>query len=145
MKIWIDADGCPVVKEAVRVAQEFEISVVIVKNSSVELSMDEVEIITVESSRDAADFYIFTHMKKGDLVVTQDGGLSALVLSKNGVPIDQDGKILKKEEADFLLHDRHVKKMERLKNKHYEKIKKRKKIDNQRFTNSLRNLLRTYA
>ncbi len=145
MKIWIDADGCPVVKEAVRVAQEFEISVVIVKNSSVELSMDEVEIITVESSRDAADFYIFTHMKKGDLVVTQDGGLSALVLSKNGVPIDQDGKILKKEEADFLLHGRHVKKMERLKNKHYEKIKKRQKIDNQRFTNSLRNLLRTYA
>lgn len=145
MKIWIDADGCPVVKEAVAIAQEHDIPVCIVKNASVELHFVNAEVITVDSSKDSADFFIFTKMKEGDIVVTQDGGLSAMVLSKKGIPIDQHGKTLKKEEADFLLHGRHVKKMERLKNKRYENIRKRRKEDTLRFVNSLRTLLLTHS
>ncbi len=142
IRIWIDADGCPVVKETVYVAREYSIPVTLVKNHGVYLESDYATIITVETSSDAADFYILTHMNPGDIVVTQDNGLCAMVLSKKGHCIDQNGKIITEDQIDFLLQSRHISRKERMQNQRGPKFKKREDRDNLLFTKSLKKLLR---
>ena len=82
MRIFIDADGCPVVNETIRLAQKLNIPVTVVKNYAHELQSEYAEIVTVDISRDAADFYIANHLKHEDVLITQDYGLAALALSK---------------------------------------------------------------
>ena len=79
MKIYIDADGCPVVKETIEVATAFLIPVVIVCDVAHEFFFDGVEVVTVMRGMDAVDYEIMTRLEVGDLVITQDYGLAALV------------------------------------------------------------------
>lgn len=141
LRIWIDADGCPVVKETIAIARDYEIPVTLVKNHGVYLESDYATIITVEISNDAADFYILTHMSPGDIVITQDNGLCAMVLSKKGHCIDQNGKIINEDNIDFLLQSRHNSRKDRMQNLKGPKIKKRKDRDDLFFTKALKKLL----
>jgi len=141
LRIWIDADGCPVVKETIAIAKDYEIPVTLVKNHGVYLESDYATIITVEISNDAADFYILTHMSPGDIVITQDNGLCAMVLSKKGHCIDQNGKIINEDNIDFLLQSRHNSRKDRMQNLKGPKIKKRKDQDDLFFTKALKKLL----
>ncbi len=140
-RIWIDADGCPVVKETIALARAYQVPVTLVKNHGIHLESDYATIITVEVSRDAADFYILTRMEPGDIVVTQDNGLSAMVLSKKGYCIDPKGKIITEDHIDFLLHSRHLSRKERMQNKKGPKFKKREERDNVLFSRALEKLL----
>lgn len=141
LRIWIDADGCPVVQETIAVAKTYDVPVTIVKNHSILLESDYATIVTVEVSRDAADFYIFTHMQQGDIVVTQDGGLCAMVLSKKGYCVNQNGKIITEDHIDFLLQSRHISRKERMQKLKGPKIKKREGRDDLLFTKALKTLL----
>jgi len=141
LRIWVDADGCPVVNETIHLAKDYKIPVTLVKNHGVYLESDYATIITVEISSDAADFYILTHMHPGDIVVTQDNGLCAMVLSKNGHCIDQNGKIINEDNIDFLLQSRHNSRKERMQNLKGPKIKKREDRDDLLFTQTLKKLL----
>ncbi|NBG86916.1 YaiI/YqxD family protein [Isachenkonia alkalipeptolytica] len=140
-RIWIDADGCPVVKETIALAKEYRLPVTLVKNHSIQLESDYATIVTVEVSRDAADFYILTRMHPEDIVVTQDNGLCAMVISKKGHCIDQNGKIITEDQIHFLLQSRHVSRKERMQNLKGPKIKKREDRDNLLFTTALKKLL----
>ena len=139
--IWIDADGCPVIKETIAVARDYNIPVTLVKNHGIHLESDYATIVTVEISRDAADFYILSRMNPGDIVVTQDNGLCAMVLSKLGHCIDQNGKIIREEQIDFLLQSRHIHRKQRMQNQKGPKFKKRVARDNLFFTEALEKLL----
>jgi uncharacterized protein len=141
LQIWIDADGCPVVKETIDIAKEYQIPVTLVKNHGVYLESDYATIITVEISNDAADFYILTHMKPGDIVVSQDNGLCAMVLSKKGYCIDQNGKIINEDNIDFLLQTRHISRKNRMQKQKGPKIKKREDLDDLLFVTALKKLL----
>lgn len=141
LQIWIDADGCPVVKETIGLARDYKIPVTLVKNHGVYLESDYATIITVEISNDAADFYILTQMAPGDIVVTQDNGLCAMVLSKKGHCIDQNGKIINEDNIDFLLQSRHISRKSRMQNQKSPKIKKREDQDDLLFTKALKKLL----
>lgn len=141
IRIWIDADGCPVVKETINIAKDYKIPVTLVKNHGVYLESDYATIITVEISSDAADFYILTHMNPGDIVVTQDNGLCAMVLSKKGHCIDQNGKIINEANIDFLLQTRHISRKNRMQHQKGPKIKKREANDDLLFTEALKKLL----
>ncbi len=89
MRIWIDGDGCPVVNLAINIAKLQALPVTVVKNHAVQVNDDYAEIVTVDVSRDAADFYIVNHMMSGDIVVSQDYGLAAMVLAKKGICVTQ--------------------------------------------------------
>ena len=92
MKLLSDADGCPVVKSAIRIAHEFNLKVCLVSDTSHEFFDTRAdEIITVSKGADSADFAIANRILPGDLVVTQDYGLAALCLARRAVPIHQDG------------------------------------------------------
>lgn len=141
MKIIIDADGCPVVKNAVNIAKENEIEVLIVKNYAHQIEDDYATIVTVDISNDSADYYIVNHANKGDIVVTQDYGLSAMAISKGAICINQNGLIISDNNIDELLGRRHVNREARRKDGKYTKFKKRSSDDNFKFEESFIKLI----
>ncbi|MFA5524219.1 MAG: DUF188 domain-containing protein [Tissierellales bacterium] len=141
MKIIIDADGCPVVDLTIKIAKEYNLGVTIVKNYAHEIYDDYATIVTVDLSPDSADYYIVNITEDNDIIVTQDYGLAAMVLSKLGICINQNGLIISKDNIDQLLSRRHLHSELRRKHKYYTKAKKRKSIDNVQFERNLRILI----
>ncbi len=73
IKIYIDADGCPVKEEVYRVADRYQISVVLVANKRLNLPMNPLlEMVVVSGGFDAADDWIVENSKSQDIVVTTD-------------------------------------------------------------------------
>src|SRR5437868_10270819 len=72
-KIYIDADGCPVKDEVYRVAERYQLPVVLVANKRLNLPMNSLlEMVVVTGAFDAADDWIVENSKPNDIVVTAD-------------------------------------------------------------------------
>lgn len=141
MKIYVDADGCPVVDSSIRIAQEYGLEIILVKNYAHHISDDYATIISVDISRDSADFYIVNKVEENDIVVTQDYGLAAMCLAKNSIPINQNGLIYTNDNIDGMLNRRHIHRELRQQGKHHSKAKKRKSNADKVFDIRLRNLI----
>lgn len=141
MVIYIDADGCPVVDEAIDIAKEYNLEVVVVKNYAHVINNPYARVVSVDISRDSADFYIVNAIKKGDIVITQDYGLAAMCLSKEAIPINQNGMVYTQDNIDGMLNTRHLHQQLRRQNKHYGKAKKRSPEADKKFEASLSKLL----
>ncbi len=73
IRIFIDADGCPVKDEVYRVADRYKIAVLIVANKSLHFPASPLtEMIVVTGAFDAADDWIVEHAKEGEIVITAD-------------------------------------------------------------------------
>lgn len=144
MRIFIDADGCPVVDETINIAKKLNIPVVIVKNYAHVINSSYAEVVTVDLSSDSADYYIVNHMGKGDIVVTQDNGLAAMALAKEGIVINQNGYIIDNENIDAMLSTRHINRELRQRGVYVSKPKKRVKSNTKSYEITLRNLLKNY-
>jgi uncharacterized protein YaiI (UPF0178 family) len=95
LKIWIDADAAPrEVKELVfRAAKRLRLDTVLVANQRLQTPAGNplVTAIWVDGGPDVADQYIADHASAGDLVVTQDIPLAALLVPKGVVVLDPRG------------------------------------------------------
>jgi hypothetical protein len=143
MRLLIDADGCPVVKQSVKIANEYGIDVIIVKNHAHVIDYPGVTVVTVDLSRDSADYYIVNHAEKGDLIISQDYGLAAMALSKEASILTQFGMEINAFNIDQLLSRRHFNQEMRRKHQTFThgKSSKRSKKDNDRFESALREVL----
>ncbi|SDK82289.1 YaiI/YqxD family protein [Natronincola ferrireducens] len=141
MKILVDADGCPVKGIIVRIAKQYNIEVVMIKNICHELHDDYAKIITVDQGKDVADIVLINNAKEGDVVVTQDYGVAAMALAKKAVVINQNGWCYTESNIDELLMKRHIGQEMRRKHKKYTKTPKRKKEDNLEFENKFKELV----
>ncbi|PGL70091.1 YaiI/YqxD family protein [Bacillus sp. AFS055030] len=141
MKILIDADGCPVVSETIKIAAEFKINVLLLCDTAHIMQREGAETIVVSQGADAVDFALVNRVEKGDLIITQDYGLAAMVLSKNAYVLNQNGFQYTNENIDSLLHTRYVSKKIRNAGGRVKGPKKRQKLDNTNFENGLRKLL----
>ncbi|NLB89726.1 MAG: hypothetical protein GX786_00675, partial [Clostridiales bacterium] len=74
MTLWIDGDGCPVVKLAVETAQKYQVPSVIVCDEAHSFTCTNGEVLQVAKGMDSVDFAIATRLQKGDIVITQDYG-----------------------------------------------------------------------
>ena len=110
MKIYIDADGCPVVKNTLKIAKEFHILCVIICDTAHQIEHENAETIVVDKGADSVDFCLVNLIQKGDIAVTQDYGLAAMCLSKRAIVLDQDGKEYTNENISGLLEFRAVSK-----------------------------------
>lgn len=108
LKVNIDADGSPVVASTVEIAQKMGIEVVIYCDTSHQIDIPNVQTKIISKGADAVDFAILSDVKKGDIVVTQDYGLAAMVLAKGAFCIDQNGREFTNENIDQLLFTRHL-------------------------------------
>lgn len=67
MKILIDGDGCPVIRETERAASLFGLEVFIFCDTSHLIHSDKSRVILVDQGRDAADWAMMSKAKEGDL------------------------------------------------------------------------------
>lgn len=107
MKILLDADGSPVREITEKLCQKYGAKLLMVKNYSQDFSSIYGEIISVDISKEAADIYIANHAKSGDLVITNDKGLSSLGLSKNARVMDFQGNFIDVDNIVAMLESRH--------------------------------------
>ena len=114
MKIIIDADACPVVDITVGTANERGLECIIVCDNTHSIEKDGAKTIVVDKGADSADCKIANLAEKGDVIITQDYGLAALVLGKGGKALNQNGLIYTESNIDNLLFTRFVGKKERM-------------------------------
>lgn len=143
IKVFVDADACPVVKIVEQTASEFNTPVVLLCDTNHILSSEYSEVIVVDAGSDAVDLALINLCNKGDIVVTQDYGVATLALGKGAYPIHQNGKLYTNENIGGLLMNRHISKKTRMsKSKHHIKgPKKRTKQDDMNFYTAFKKLL----
>ena len=96
MKIWVDADACPVVIKDIlfRTAQRTETLLTLVANQAMRVpASDFVRTIQVPSGFDVADNEIVKQLDAGDLVITADIPLAAEVIEKGGHALNPRGEL----------------------------------------------------
>ncbi len=108
MRLLIDADACPVVDIAIRVAMGRGLPVTLVCDDAHEMRREGAETVTVLRGADSADFKLVNLLSRGDVVVTQDYGLAALCLARGAYALDQNGRIYDEKNIDSLLSMRHI-------------------------------------
>lgn len=142
MRIFIDADGCPVVDLTIQIAKQYQIPVTILCDTSHLFSRTDADIITVSKGADAVDFSLVNLLKSGDLVVTQDYGLAAMCLARGAVPIHQNGMVYSGDNIDALLSFRHASKKIRNAGGRLKGPKKRSRQDDEAFQTALYKILK---
>lgn len=108
MRIFIDADGCPVVDIAVRTAKRYRIECTIICDTAHSIQRDGADTIIVDKGADSADFRLVNLVGAGDIAITQDYGLAAMCLSKRAIVLNQDGRRYTEENISGLLEFRAV-------------------------------------
>lgn len=142
MKIFVDADACPVKREIIEAAKQAEVPVYMVASYDHRLQQEEgVQTIQVDSSDQSADLYIANTIQAGDILVTQDFGLAAVGLGKKSIVISNKGRRYTDESIDFLLHQRHVHAKQRKRGKYGKGPKPFTEEDRNHFLQSLTKLL----
>lgn len=145
MQLWIDADACPVVNIAIRVANRHEIPVTLVCDDAHFMQREGAQTITVSRGADSADLVLVNHLSRGDAVVTQDYGLAALCLARGALPMDQNGRIYDHDNIDSLLGMRHVAAKVRRGGGRLKGPPKRTKEQDRRFEEALEKLLSQHS
>ena len=113
MRIFIDADACPVVGIVEKVAKEHNLPVTLLCDTNHVLSSDYSEVIVVGAGADAVDYKLISICHKGDVVISQDYGVASMALGKGAYAIHQSGKWYTNENIDQMLMERHLNKKAR--------------------------------
>ena len=108
MKILIDGDSCNVIPYTEKIAKRNNIMCHIYCDTSRLLESEYSEIHIVDKGKDSADFAILNKCGKHDVVVTNDSGLAAMVLAKQGYAINSHGFEYTKGNIDSYLNRRHL-------------------------------------
>jgi uncharacterized protein YaiI (UPF0178 family) len=96
MKLWLDADAAPrdVKEVCLRAAERLRLETVLVANQRLMLppGYQYVSTVRVDGGPDVADRYIAEHAEPGDVAVTADIPLAALLVPAGVVVIDPRGE-----------------------------------------------------
>jgi len=94
-QVWVDADACPgVIKDILfRAAERAGVQVTLVANQWLRTPPSRfIRALQVPGGFDVADSAIVERVRSGDLVVTQDIPLAALVVDKGAIAINPRGE-----------------------------------------------------
>lgn len=144
MKIFVDADACPVIDIVEDIATKYNIPVTLLCDTNHVLISDYSEVVVVGAGADAVDYKLISICHRGDIVVTQDYGVAAMALGKGAFAIHQSGKWYTNDNIDQMLMERHLNKKARRASSrnHIKGPRKRTDEDDQRFAESFEKLLR---
>lgn len=143
VKVFVDADACPVTRIVEKTAKKYEIPVILLCDTNHVLQSDYSQLKIIGAGVDAVDFALVGMCEKGDIVVTQDYGVAAMILGKGAFGIHQSGKWYTDDNIDEMLMERHMAKKARMsKKKHHLKgPSKRTEEDDRRFEQSFERLI----
>ena len=101
MRLWIDADAAPRdVKEiCFRSSDRLKLETILVANQRIQLPLGYTPLsaVRVDGGPDVADLYIAEHAEAGDVAVTADIPLAALLVPKGVIVIDPRGDVYTEE------------------------------------------------
>ena len=96
MKIWVDADACPVVVKEIlfRAADRTGVQLTLVANQPLSVPRStNIKTLQVSKGFDIADDEIVKRLDTGDLVITSDIPLAAEVIAKGGHALSPRGEL----------------------------------------------------
>ena len=96
MKIWVDADACPVVIKEIlfRAAKRTGIQLTLVANQPIPIPPSPyIKMLRVAAGFDIADNEIVKRLSVDDLVITGDIPLAAEVIEKGGLALNPRGEL----------------------------------------------------
>lgn len=96
MKIWVDADACPVVLREIlfKAAERVKLPLILVANQPIRVPKSEwISAMQVLSGFDVADNEIVQRVEAGDLVITSDIPLASEVIDKGGLALNSRGEL----------------------------------------------------
>ena len=142
MRIYVDADSCPVIDIVEQVAGCHEIPVTILSDSSHQYTSEYSDIIVISPGANAVDIALVNLCQPGDIVVTHDFGVAALSLGKGAKAIHECGTQYNRINIDALLNKRHPRmKAHKKKEKHFKGESKRVEEDDRRFARSFEQMV----
>ena len=145
MRVYVDADACPVVRIVEQVASQYNIPVTLLCDTNHILTSDYSEVKVIGAGADAVDFALIGMIVQNahDIVVTQDYGVAAMALGKNAFVIHQSGKWYTNENIDQMLLERHLSKKARRSSRknHVKGTKKRTEEDDSNFRRSFEKMI----
>ncbi len=107
IKLYIDADACPVKDETYKVAVRYGLQTFVVSNSFMQVPRSTlITRIIVEAGADVADDWIAEHAIAGDVVVTADIPLAARILAKQAHAIAPYGRAFTEDSIGLALAQR---------------------------------------
>jgi len=109
MKIWVDADACPVVIKEIlyRAAERTHTLVTLVANQPIKIPKSSfIKFLRVGSGFDVADHEIVKQITPGDLVITADIPLAAEVVEKGALALNPRGELYSTENITSRLYVR---------------------------------------
>lgn len=93
LRVWVDADACPVKQEVYRVARRYRLEVTLVSNSRMRVPDERsIRLVVVEDGFDAADDWIVEHVEPDDIVITADVLLANRCLTAGARVLGPTGK-----------------------------------------------------
>lgn len=107
-RVVIDADGCPVVNQAISISKRFGIDCLLLCDTSHRFEREGAQTLVFSKGADSVDFALVNLVKPGDVVVTQDYGLAAMCLARAVRILSQDGMEYTANNIDSLLLARHT-------------------------------------
>ena len=109
LKIYIDADACPVKDETYKVAARYKLKVTVVANQYIGIPMDPlIEMQVVSGGFDAADDWIAENIERGDVLITSDLLLAERAVTKEARVITPKGRELDEENIGASLAGREL-------------------------------------
>jgi uncharacterized protein len=143
--VYVDADACPVTRDAISIARSHRAPVVLVGNATQNLGRFAgkagVETVQVASGRDSADFTIVGRLTRQDVVVTSDIGLAAMALGRGSGAVSFRGHVYSAATIDFELAVRHAEQVHRRTGGRTQGPTPFREEDRERFRDSLERLL----
>ncbi len=106
MNIWVDSDACPrAIKEVIyRAARRSQTLTTFIANQMLMTPPSPyIKAVQVPSGMDVADSEIVARLNAGDLVITADIPLAALVVEKDAVALNPRGEWYTRENVHSLL------------------------------------------
>jgi hypothetical protein len=96
VRIYVDADSCPVKEEVYRVARRCGLEVTLVSATWLRVPAEpwiRVEVVQDTGGLDAADDWIVEHVETGDIVISDDIILASRCLQKGARALNPRGKV----------------------------------------------------
>ena len=141
MKVFVDADACPVVDITVKLCKSSGIDCVLLCDTAHEMRREGAQTLVFDKGADSVDFALVNRVSSGDLVVTQDYGLASMCLAKRARVLHQDGWQYTEDNIGALLFQRSESKRYRASGGRIKGPSKRTRQQDQRFEMALQSLL----
>ena len=109
LKIYIDADACPVKNEVYRVAERYELDVILASNTWMNTpKSSRISLQVVDGKFDAADDWIVDQAQTDDIVITADIPLASRCLDKDARALGPKGREFTKNNIGDIMATREI-------------------------------------